>query len=312
MWDEDYAVVFSGGGALGAWEVGCLKAVVEKYNGRMPAITTGASAGAINAVGVCAGMTVDELERSWSNLIRSDVCRWDLDLWTIAKHLSCSFLPWNGGVSKENLIKRLRSHLKNKKSLFDKSSLQETLFQILRSREHHFLSSKIMCAISATNLTEGKPEIFYKLPPGVALPKDADQGRYKGAWTKISSLQLLLQGLKGTAALPILFPPMENRFDGGVLLNQPLLPAIRLGAKNIFVFIPSPEAFGVTDDLFDIAQTLLTTWLATSLTAQIRTVAVYNIIHEINESPKIRLCVVRPGVYLDRDPGVGLLEPDPK
>lgn len=128
------------------------------------------------------------------------------------------------------------------------------------------------------------------------------------AWTKVQSLDMLQQALMGTAALPMLFRDMEGRFDGGVLLNQLIAPAAGLGARVIYVFIPSPVVFGPTQSLPELVKTLTTTLLAISLEAQVRQIAIANRMclqalknPEISEEQReifdqriVRLCVIRP------------------
>ena len=62
-----YGIVFSGGGALGAWEVGAYRAI-RLQHGTDPTVVSGASAGALNAVAICAGMSADCLEKTWTEL----------------------------------------------------------------------------------------------------------------------------------------------------------------------------------------------------------------------------------------------------
>ncbi len=298
--DEDYAVVFSGGGALGSWEVGCLGAVIDAHGGKLPTIVTGASAGAINAAGLVAGMTVDQLHATWAALTNGDIYfvrpfRWKLIF------AALGFLTGKG------LLSSTAKQARTLQSIFDTAPLENTLRDILRDRENAFLSSPMAFAISTTKLADSQPELFYKMPVGQPLPAAATQGRYAKAWTIITGLTQLLQALKGTSALPILFPPMEGRFDGGVLLNQPISPAIRLGATNLYVFIPSVEQIGDTRDLLAIGNTMLSTWLAMSLTSQIEQIKLRNQIRLITKDPPLRVCVVRPGLDLGQSPGVGLL-----
>ena len=83
------------------------------------------------------------------------------------------------------------------------------------------------------------------------------------------------------------------------MVNQPLGPAIDLGAKNIFVFIPSPVGFEMTGDLVDIALSTISTWMASSLVSQFETIAKQNEIFMLKEKRRpIRLCVVRPSFAL--------------
>jgi predicted acylesterase/phospholipase RssA len=300
MIEDDYAVVFSGGGALGAWEVGCLYAVIDHHQGKLPTVITGASAGAINAAGLCAGMSVDELASTWADLTDSDI------------YSVRSFRPQLVGAALgflvgQGVIQSVSNQLHKLQSIYDTSPLEQTLRTILRDRENTFLSSNIAFAISTTKLADSQPELFYKMPLGQLLPPEAASGKYEKAWTPILGLTQLLQALKGTSALPVLFPPMEGRFDGGVLLNQPISPAIRLGAKNLYVFIPSVTQIGDTRDLLAIGSTLLSVWLAMSLTAQIEQIKLRNLIRSYTGDEPLRVCVVRPGLDLGEDPGVGLL-----
>jgi predicted acylesterase/phospholipase RssA len=297
--DEDYAVVFSGGGALGSWEVGCLDAVIHRHNGRLPSVVTGASAGAINAAGLCAGMSVEELAQTWASLKNHDVYA--------VRHFRGKLLAAAFGfVGGKGLVESTITQLKTVQSVFDTSPLESTLRRILLGREHEFLSSNLAFAISTTRLSDSEPELFYKTAFGAALPHEATAGKYKN-WTQIRGLAQLLQALKGTSALPILFPPMEGRFDGGVLLNQPLAPAIRLGATHLYVFIPSVVQFGDTRDIVAIGSTMLNTWLAMSLAAQIEQIKLRNEIRTYTGDPRLRVCVVRPPIDLSEVPGVGLL-----
>ena len=59
----DYAVVFSGGGALGAWEVGCMRELVAHHGGKLPRVMSGASAGSLNAAAFASGLSLDQVEK---------------------------------------------------------------------------------------------------------------------------------------------------------------------------------------------------------------------------------------------------------
>jgi len=65
-----YAVVFSGGGALGSWEVGCYRALLTHHGGELPACVTGASAGALNAAAITSGMSADEIAEAQAAAMR--------------------------------------------------------------------------------------------------------------------------------------------------------------------------------------------------------------------------------------------------
>jgi len=69
-WDARAALVLSGGGAKGAWEVGVAAALIEA--GLPIALVAGSSAGALNAAMIAAGR-VDRLEALWRGLERDKV-----------------------------------------------------------------------------------------------------------------------------------------------------------------------------------------------------------------------------------------------
>lgn len=73
MKNDDYIVVFSGGGALGAWEVGCYEKILEEHKGMKPTVVAGASAGALNAGAVFLGLSIHELKNQWLKLKKRDV-----------------------------------------------------------------------------------------------------------------------------------------------------------------------------------------------------------------------------------------------
>ena len=83
------ALVLSGGGARGAYQVGVLKAIADLHakNAHNPfSIISGTSAGAVNAVALAASannfrLAVKKVEKIWSNLHVDKVYRagaWDL------------------------------------------------------------------------------------------------------------------------------------------------------------------------------------------------------------------------------------------
>jgi len=313
MWDEEYSVVFSGGGALGAWEVGCLQKLQERFQGRLPNIVTGASAGALNAAGVAAGLTAEQLEKEWQKLRPHNVFTERVDVEQLAKKLwwqgTKSLVPGRKSPGKEELLGIVDQELEGQRGFFDLSPFKQTMQNILRYQEGEFMKSPVSLAISCTNISESYPEHFYKLPPGTPLTY-TEPANSKTRWTEIEGLPTLIQALTGSIAIPGLFPPMENRFDGGVLLNQPLKPAIDIGARNVFVLIPAPIEFGLTETFSDIFSSLLSTWLSTSLLAQVKATSARNqFARQLGEEHKIvRLCIVRPSTNLSVEPGVCLLD----
>jgi predicted acylesterase/phospholipase RssA len=200
-----YGIVFSGGGALGAWEVGCYDAIKAKNGNANPIIVAGASAGALNAVGVCTGMSTPELTRLWAGLKRDDVCE---------LRLSASDLPSVGASAVRNgVVPALLQYLGRYDSLYSTKKLARTLRTILSPHIDNFLNSSTYLAISVTNLVNNAREFFYKLPPGAgSLPQRAADHE-NARWNPIRNLDQLIDALLGSTALPILFPPRAQYFD---------------------------------------------------------------------------------------------------
>ena len=152
--------------------------------------------------------------------------------------------------------------------------------------------------------------MFYKCPPGEVLPQSFQSANLikeqPAVWRPVTGYKVLEQALMGTTALPLVFPPFQNYFDGGVLLNQPISPAIQImdtildprnkneAPLDIYVFIPDPESLGKTGGLPSISWTVLSTWLSQSLLSQITMVKWRNKIRSSSGQGPIRLCVVRP------------------
>lgn len=293
--DDDYGVVFSGGGAFAAWEVGAYRAILSRRH-KPPAVVSGASAGALNAAAVCAGISVPDLEKLWESLTTKAVFQnhvGALDaLWHASRHLSFS--------------KGIRFLLHNRQSIFHTEPLIKRIEAEFGDGKHgrfpSFRESHMSCVVAVTDLRLGR-RVFYvkRTQPHLALPQD-------GSWHEIDSSDKLQHALVASTALPVLFPPsMGGYFDGGILLNQPIQPALVLGAKTIYVLIPNSTREGDTRSLMAIGSTLLSTWMASSFDAEIERIRGLNLTSG-SAGDLIKLCVVRPGQDLAKAcPGAGLL-----
>jgi len=297
-----YGVVFSGGGALAAWEVGCYDAIQSRHGGEPPVVVTGASAGAINAVGVCASMSAPQLAELWSEIKPSDV--YTLDFSPFGFALDC--------LKQRSFTKAAEKLVKGRLSIFNTAPLKETLRKKLSGYNGAFLQSPIYFAMSLTNLTLGKKEYFYKVPLGAPIP-DRVQRNEGAIWTQVHGLEFLLDGLVGSTALPVVFPPQGPYFDGGVMLNQPITPALVLKEpKILYVIIPNARALGRTGNMLEIGQTTLEAWTAASLLSQLGRLSLINkmrVDRTDDAEPDIRLpvCVIRPSEDLSVTCEAGLL-----
>ena len=102
------ALVFSGGGAKGAWEAGAAAALIE--DGVPITLAAGSSAGALNAAMVADGR-VDRLEAAWRGLTRDDV--YAIRPSVVVSGLLPGWLSARAIASRESLLEpsRLRARL---------------------------------------------------------------------------------------------------------------------------------------------------------------------------------------------------------
>jgi NTE family protein len=228
-------LVLTAGGARGAYQAGVLKRL-----GELPAfadrpspfpIVVGASAGAINGTMIAAGSghfrsATRRLAELWADLRVHDVFRTDLLALGMGaarwlRDLSLGGVLGGGGGC----------------SLLDATPLEGFLDRHLRFEgiRHAIDDGHLFAlAIAATSYHSGRSFIFVQGRPGHPV------------WIKsrrvVRPVELTLDHVRASAAIPIVFPPVAIRAagtevffgDGGLRQVTPLSPAIRLGAERIF------------------------------------------------------------------------------
>jgi len=227
-------LVLTAGGARGAYQAGVLKRIGEIpafRDGPSPfAIVTGASAGAINGAAVAAGSgrfhdVTQQLAHLWARLRVDQVFRTDA--------LS---LGWGAlGLLRDMVLGGLLGHTVTQ-SIFDTSPLRQFLAAELpldgiseSIRQGHLFA----VAVSATSYHSGRSFTFVHGRPGHPV------------WQKsrrvVLPVELTLEHVLASAAIPLVFPPVRVRSsagdlyfgDGALRLATPFSPAIRLGANRI-------------------------------------------------------------------------------
>ena len=160
------ALVLSGGGARGAYQVGVLKAIADLHakDARNPfSIISGTSAGAINAVALAASannfrLAVKKVEKIWGSLEVGDVYRagtWDL-LSGPGRLLLSMF---NQGVGRRRPL-----------SLLNNDPLRELLSQSIQFKNIQKRIDKgylDAVGVSATGYTSGESVTFFQGRPGI-------------------------------------------------------------------------------------------------------------------------------------------------
>jgi NTE family protein len=233
------AIVLSGGGARGAYEVGVLSYIFDDLTRlrRAPPridILSGSSVGAINACYLAAhlGDAPDGMRRL--------VKLWrDIELPRIlgfgVRHALS--LPWvlTGGAAEGVGVFDVRPIAE----LVTQEVPWRAVARALRRRHLQALS------VSATEVSTGRTVIFMQVGPDGALPSVAPPR------TVIRPELIGPPHALASAAIPILFPPVrigkELYTDGGLRQNTPIAPALRLGATHVFAVGLSHEARGIAE-----------------------------------------------------------------
>jgi NTE family protein len=230
FFDDRDALVLSGGGARGAYQVGVLKAISEWLPEDAPCpfeVLVGTSAGALNAAAIGAHAdslrhAVRTLEDVWSNFRVEQVVR------AGALTMLRSGLHWMVSLLSGGWLAR------PPRSLFDTTPLSELLArtvpveripaQIAAGRLHAL-------AVATTSYTTGQAVAFF----------DGDEGI--DGWNRVRRAgrrrPIDFDVLMASAAIPFIFPASridgDHYGDGAMRQLAPLSPAVHLGANRVLV-----------------------------------------------------------------------------
>ena len=232
------ALVFSGGGARGAYEAGVVRYLIEELPrclGHTPVfdILCGTSVGAIHACYLAA--TADQ---------GSDRAGRLMDLWTSMRIEEV--LP----LSARDLLalpRRLLG-LREVAERFRRGEAPERIYGILNTeRLERLVVDTIPWRAIRRNVREGRVESVCVAATQIATGRVTvfiDSRRPVEQWTRDPMIVPRPTHLRPThalasAAIPILFPAVRVASsyyaDGGLRLNTPLAPALRLGADRVLV-----------------------------------------------------------------------------
>lgn len=232
------AFVLSGGGARGAYEVGVLSYLFERLpklrGGRVPRIDIlcGTSVGAINACYLAAHASdpshgIGRLVELWEDLEIARVLGFG-----VRQAIGLPRLVLGGGGDASGLF-----DVRPMSELIEKEVGWRGVTRQIRRGYLRALS------ISTTEVSTGRTVIWMQTAPNVSLPATAPPR------TLIRADHITSRHALASAAIPLLFPPVRigNEFycDGGLRLNTPIAPALRLGATHVFAVALSKEVRGV-------------------------------------------------------------------
>jgi NTE family protein len=233
------AVVLSGGGARGAYEAGVLRFILDTLPGRAGIkpdfeIVCGTSVGAIHACFLAA--TADETERRGERLVEI----WDrMRVQEIFNFTTRDFfkLP-RRMMGVKRVAQQLREGQRPDRlyGLLDTEPLERLVLQSIpwQGIRRNIRSGRIdTVCVAATQIATGRAVVFCD-SNRAELPPWASVSNIRMQRIRLSPLHAL-----ASAAIPLLFPSVRvgARYyaDGGLRLNTPLAPAVRLGADRILV-----------------------------------------------------------------------------
>ena len=237
MTQRRVAIILSGGGARGAYEVGVMSYVFEEVTRMLGAppridVICGTSVGAINGCFITAHMSdpvlgVRRLVQLWTELELTRVLGFGVRQVIGLPRLAL------GGVGDGSGLFDVRPMAE----LISKEISWRAVTRTLRRRLLRALS------VSTTEVSTGRTVVFVQTGPDVAMPA------HPPARTLFRSDHIGPQHALASAAIPLLFPPVrvddELYLDGGLRQNTPIAPALRLGATHIFAIGGSREVRGM-------------------------------------------------------------------
>jgi len=232
------ALVLSGGGARGAYEVGVLSYLFGDFarlRRRVPHIDIlcGTSVGAINACHLAAHLSdpaagVPHLAELWRSIELSKILGFG----------------WSRMLS--SLPRVLAGGSEEARGLFDVKPISDLVSKQIpwRGIAHTFHRGSLQAlSVSATEVSTGRTVIFLQLGPHGALPQTVPPRTIIRA-ERVGPVHAL-----ASAAIPILFPPVRigTRLytDGSLRQNTPIAPALRLGATHVITIGLSREQRGM-------------------------------------------------------------------
>jgi NTE family protein len=225
----ELALVLTGGGARGAYQVGLLRYLARTYPHLQIPIQTGVSAGAINIALLAQHhgtfkQAVDELAGLWAELIPEKIFR--VDMASLVGNIG----RWGLRLTSGGMTDARTRALVDTAPL--RQFLEESLAPVhgeLTGIDYNLQRGNLRAvSISTTDYTTGQSVIW-------------TQGREIETWERPGRIsrqcRITVDHIMASAALPLFFPAVQIGphwyGDGGIRLTAPLSPALHLGASKI-------------------------------------------------------------------------------
>ncbi len=231
--DVRRAIVLSGGGARGAYEAGVLSYIFDELGRRLdrPAhfdIVTGTSVGAIHACYLAGAQHGEQCGAGLLDIWRSLSFESVMSL-SLGAVLGVPWRMFGFGLPRIPGGDRIAG-------LFDTSGLEAMVARAVdwgQMRENIDAGRIVGLAVTATEIASGKSIVFVDRPGGVSVTCAGDP------LVSTVAAQVEVSHALASAAIPMIFPAIRigDRFysDGGLRMNTPLAPALRMGADRVLV-----------------------------------------------------------------------------
>jgi NTE family protein len=250
------AVVLSGGGAKGAYEVGVLKALQER--GIEPQIYCGTSVGSFNCAMLVSGRSLAEVESVWRHLSTGDVFKLRYDP---KRLLSLDpLLPLKFAIGSVRLLGGFVAEtLKSDGNWWETIDLDSFLLDTSP------LGKLISSNVDISALRKSGKDIYVALTRLKPVESNALEivGRENVTHSHILA----------SCSLPFIFPQViigkETFCDGGVVMNSPLKPAIDAGADEIYVLDLTPPPRTYRDATLPLAYQVLSAQFSAALNSDV-------------------------------------------
>jgi len=257
-------LVLSGGGARGAFQVGVWKVLRDDPRGlgREPDVVSGTSAGAINGALIAAGLSPERMLEFWIGLSEKPPIAANPKFFEALRRAltRIALREPSRSFSARKRDLTLFAQIAKKHSLLSPSGIMAAALELLMTARFDAVSvlleeidapylfdtsplrgrlaaaiggfsvprGRVKLALNAIDVRSGGVVRIVNAPPG----KTAEASRHYRVVEDIP-LDLVL----ASAAIPLLFKPVswEGRllWDGGLLVNSPMAPAVALGARAL-------------------------------------------------------------------------------
>jgi NTE family protein len=247
-------LVLAGGAARGAYEAGVLSYLRDEFEPQLGRelkldILAGTSVGAIHACYLAATshdprQQAKGLIEHWRAMKVEEVLRCSFgDIFRILREALSKPTPRSRDIQYGGLVDP-----RGLRALVGQGIPWLQIGRNLRKKHVEAL------AISATHVGTGHASVFVQRGDS-AMPRWSDESEYRAVPTRIGPNHAL-----ASAAIPVIFPAVRIRgqlhVDGGLRLNVPISPALRLGAQRVIVISmrPNPRASPMPPDASEEAR----------------------------------------------------------